>query len=135
MSRSMPIAFKGATTPPPLGRRLRSLIFDVVDESMRPLLKAGDRILVDTAAYRHHVPEVGDIIVFRDPQEPRRRLVKRVAAPVDPARGGGVSVLGTDPEQSRDSRSFGPVPPRLILGKAWYRTGPPGREGSLEQVR
>ncbi len=128
----MPAASDRHRRAPPLGRRLRSLTFDVIDESMVPLLKTGDRILVDTAAYRHQLPHVGDIIVFRDPEEPRRRLVKRVSAPVDPAAGGGVSVLGTDPERSRDSRSFGPVPPRLILGKAWYRIGPQGREGPLE---
>ncbi len=122
----------GHRTPPPLGRRLRSLTFNVVDESMLPVLKPGDRILVDTAAYRREPPQVGDLVVFRDPEEPRRRLIKRVSAPPDLAAGGGLFVLGTAPERSRDSRSFGLVPPDLVLGKAWFRTGPIGREGSLE---
>jgi signal peptidase I len=58
---------------------------EVHDESMRPTLEPGDRLLVDSAAYRDRPPETGDLVVLMDPQVPDRWLVKRVAG-VGPGR-------------------------------------------------
>jgi signal peptidase I len=45
---------------------------------MAPTLLRGDRVLVDQ---RHdYVPEIDDVIVFQDPEEPGESLTKRVAA-------------------------------------------------------
>lgn len=52
----------------------------VFDESMLPTLRPGDRLLVDTHAYRFRRPVIGDIVVLIDPAEPKRWLVKRVGA-------------------------------------------------------
>ena len=136
-------------------RRLRSLRFEVHDESLTPALRPGDRILADP----RWGPGLdrGALVVLRDPEVPARRLVKRVVAlpgetvtwdrngyrligprNADAASGGRVAelraevfVVGDRRELSRDSRAFGPVPLDSILGVVWYRTGPAGRRGRI----
>jgi signal peptidase S26 family len=105
---------------------------------MTPTLEPGDRLLVDTAAYRARPPAIGDLVVFPDPESSGRLLVKRVAgAPTDPgATGGsippgGVFVVGDAPHLSRDSRAFGPVPVGRLVGQVWFRYGPAARRGPL----
>ncbi|HTT15460.1 MAG TPA: S26 family signal peptidase [Thermoplasmata archaeon] len=101
----------------------------VVDESMRPTLRPGDRLLLDRSAYRRAGPRVGDVVVLVDPERPARWLVKRVAA-VDPAARTAV-VLGDAADVARDSRRFGPVPFRLLVGRAYRLYFPPGRARDL----
>ena len=36
-------------------------------------------------------------------------------------------LMGDNRSDSEDSRSFGPVPAKLIIGKVWFRYWPPGR--------
>lgn len=102
---------------------------------MAPTLLPGDRLLVDPGAFRRAAPRVGDLVVVRDPESPRGLLVKRVAAlaPGGAAAPGGprLVLLGDDRERSRDSRHFGPVPVDRVVGRPYYRTGPPGRAGPL----
>jgi len=43
-------------------------------------------------------------------------------------------VLGDNRARSTDSRSFGPVRRRDIVGKAWYRYGPRGRVGTIDGI-
>jgi signal peptidase I len=43
----------------------------------------------------------------------------------------GVFVAGDRPDASRDSRTFGVVPLPDVVGRVWYRSGPPGRRGPL----
>lgn len=92
--------------------------FRVEGDSMCPTLRPGDHLLVNRAAYLLSRPRPGDVVVLRDPEEPGRVLVKRVA---DPADGGSCFVVGDNPAASRDSRRLGPVPRELILGKVWFR--------------
>lgn len=96
----------------------------VVDgPSMEPAYRAGDRVLVNRLAYRRRPPVQGDVIVLRDPEEPRRFLLKRVAAaPQRDANGAWrVYVLGDNAAFSRDSRTFGAVPQRDVIGRAWRK--------------
>lgn len=94
---------------------------------MAPTLLPGDCLYVDPGAYREHPPAPGEIVVTRDPRLPSRHLVKRVRfvpggpAPPDGAivPRGSVYLLGDDPVTSRDSREFGPVPTRLLIGRAY----------------
>jgi signal peptidase I len=130
----------------------------VHDDSMLPVLQPGDRLLVDRRAYRDRPPAVGDIVVLVDPEMPQRWLVKRVAA-VGPGRfrktatgltpaaselasnespapeafvlaEGTVYVTG-DATGSRDSQVFGPVSFGAIVGRAYRRYAPTGRERDL----
>jgi len=94
---------------------------------MVPTLVPEDCLYVDPKAYRTRAPARGEIVVTRDPTEPTRQLVKRVGfvpggpAPPDgttvPA--GSVYLLGDEPNASRDSRAFGPVPCELLVGRAY----------------
>jgi signal peptidase I len=128
---------------------------------MAPELQAGDRLLIDTAAYRGRLPARGDVVVFVDPQAPARWLVKRVAgvgpgrfwatrnglgAPVpsgpDPPPPpdsveavtlpeGTVYVVGNTIGRARDSRSFGPIALATLVGRAYRCYAPAGRRRDL----
>ncbi len=79
---------------------------------MAPTLVKGQGVLVDPRAFRMRAPEVGELVQLRDPREPGRLLVKRVASVEE----GAVFVLGDNPGKSTDSREFGLVPLDMILG-------------------
>jgi nickel-type superoxide dismutase maturation protease len=98
---------------------------EVTGASMRPTLEPGDRLLV--LAWRRI--RAGDLVALADPREPARTLVKRVGR-VDDA---SLTVLGDDPAASTDSRSFGPVPRRTVLGRAVYRYAPGERAGPIKR--
>ena len=87
---------------------------------MEPALRAGDWIVVSTLS---RAPRVGEIVLVRDPRDPKNLMLKRVA--------GACTVLGDCPEGSTDSRTFGQVPLANVLGRAIFRYGPIGRIGWL----
>ena len=91
---------------------------------MEPALRAGDWIVVSSL---RRPPRVGEIVLLRDPRKPERLVLKRVAA----VSGGACTVLGDQPEESTDSRAFGPVPLANVLGRALFRYGPITRMGWL----
>lgn len=90
---------------------------------MRPALDEGDRLLV--VRRRRYRP--GDVVAARDPREPGRVLVKRVAE----IRGDALVLLGDAPEASTDSRTFGSVARTDVLGRAVYRYAPADRVGRI----
>jgi nickel-type superoxide dismutase maturation protease len=98
--------------------------FYVRDTSMQPALRPGDRLLVTTWPR----PRPGDVVVFRDPEATGTFIVKRIEG-FTPE--GGLIVRGDNPNVSRDSRTFGPVPRSLVVGRAIYRYLPGARRGSL----
>ncbi|MCI0777901.1 MAG: nickel-type superoxide dismutase maturation protease [Chloroflexi bacterium] len=102
-------------------RRLRALLpfdrFIVEGESMTPSVSPGERVFVNRAAYWFGPPKAGDLVVLRDPRKPERLLIKRI----DEAHGNSFEVAGDNVDASTDSRTFGPVPADLILGKVWFR--------------
>jgi nickel-type superoxide dismutase maturation protease len=95
---------------------------------MSPTLVPGDWLLADPDAYRRRQPCLGELILVPDPREPARLLVKRVAAV---ASDGWLEVAGDDPDASTDSRTFGPVDPSSVRGRAWFRYWPARRMGRL----
>lgn len=101
-------------------RKIRALLpfdrFEVEGESMTPTLSAGERVFVNKAAYWFSRPQCGDLVVVRDPRDTDRLLLKRIDRPAD----GGWLVLGDNPDASTDSRTFGPVARKLIVGKVWF---------------
>lgn len=108
----------------------------VSGESMAPLLRAGDRVVV-----RRRGPlRIGTVVVAVHPQQPGLLVVKRLSAgPGDVVYGAplgpGDYWLASDnllaaPE---DSRSFGPVGPGSIVGRVRWRYWPltrPRRKGA-----
>jgi signal peptidase I len=115
-------------------------LYKIPSGSMQPQVLVGDRILVDNTAYGRVSPHKGDIIVFVYLDDRSKTYIKRIAALpgeiVSTADGkdfvvphGHVFVLGDNRMHSEDSRKFGPVPLRDILGKArliCWSIGPDG---------
>ena len=109
--------------------------------SMYPTLVPGEYVLFDRLAYRRGPPRRGDVVLATDPREPRRRIIKRVAgAPGEKVTVGGRTwtlaedewlLLGDAPEQSTDSRDFGPVGRGCIQARAWFVYWPPGKARRL----
>lgn len=106
--------------------------FVVQGTSMAPALAPGDRLLVRRRPRRLAIRArgvgargVGALVVVADPRDPRRLVVKRVAAIGED----GVTVLGDNPEASTDSRTYGPVPRAALRGRVVYRYAPAGRAG------
>lgn len=84
---------------------------------MTPSVSPDERVLVSRIAYWFSKPKSGDLVVLRDPREPERLLLKRI----DEAHGNSFEVAGDHAGASTDSRTFGPVPADLILGKVVFR--------------
>lgn len=111
--------------------------------SMTPTLLPGERLLFDRLAYVRRRPKAGDIVLVAHPLRPELLLVKRlVGVPGDVvegrplggnlfgknvSRGGEYWVLGDNESESTDSREFGAVRRRDLLGRAWLRYWPTER--------
>ncbi len=89
-----------------LGRRQR---VRVSGPSMEPTLIAGEFVLVDS----RRSPNVNDIVVARHPDDDELLVIKRVAA-VEPD--GRLTVSSDNPDAGTDSRAWGPLPTRSVLG-------------------
>jgi nickel-type superoxide dismutase maturation protease len=98
--------------------------FVVQDTSMQPLLQPGDRLLV----FQWARPVAGNLVVLVEPDRHLTFAVKRLARV---EANGGLVVMGDNPNVSRDSRDFGPVPRRLVVGTVVYRYWPRARRGQL----
>ena len=81
---------------------------------MLPTLKNGDTVMIAPTA----TVEVSDIVLARHPYKQSVKMLKRVAA-IDES--GRYSLVGDNPSESTDSRSFGTVSPEHIEGKAVCR--------------
>lgn len=83
---------------------------------MRPLLNAGDEVLVDPQAYRSQPPRIGDIVVARHPVQFDLQIIKRIMGVLED---GSYQLLGdnSDPSQNSPCR----VPRKLILGRVTSR--------------
>ncbi len=114
---------------------------------MAPAIEPGDWLLVDPTSVRW--PRRGSVVVFREP-DGGGLAVKRVAAgPGDRvAFAQGYLELAEDEAwllsdattettaelgfgEPVDSRSYGPVPLELLVGRAWFRYAPVRRLGRI----
>jgi nickel-type superoxide dismutase maturation protease len=100
----------------------------VAGDSMRPALRPGERLLAVAVPTRFLRP--GDVVIACDPRAPERVLVKRAAA----ISADGVILVGDNPAASTDSRTLGPVPRDLVLGRAVLRYAPQARAGWLRRT-
>ena len=87
---------------------------------MQPTLSHGMTILVDTGVYRHHGPQINDIVLAQHPFEPQNKMIKRITAITEDGR---YFLQGDNPDtlETTDSRSFGPIQRDQILGKITHR--------------
>ena len=84
-------------------------------QSMKPTLRDGEVVLVD----RNARVGVGDIVVAKHPIE-EGEVVKRIARITDH---GHYFLIGDNPDDSIDSRHYGPVTRQYIKGKVVARMG------------
>jgi signal peptidase I len=52
--------------------------FLVNGQSMEPNFENGDYLIIDEISYRFHEPQRGEVIVFRYPDDPSKRFIKRI---------------------------------------------------------
>ncbi len=81
---------------------------------MLPEYAEGDQVLVNPHAWKQRKPEPGDVALLEHPRQPEFYIIKRISH-VDAE--GRYFVLGDNPTLSTDSREFGAVDSRLLLGK------------------
>lgn len=97
-------------------------VVEVRGRSMAPTILPRDRLLVARARAR-----VGDVVLAKDPREPHRELIKRVAR-LGPY---GVTLCGDNPAASTDARAFGAVTAETVAWRAVLRYWPPDRIGLI----
>lgn len=88
--------------------------------SMQPLLQPGDEILYHPRAYQTQLPQVGDVIIARHPEQATLVMIKRVAA----IENQHYWLLGDNRLESTDSRNFGWVNASCLLGKVQCQFSP-----------
>ncbi len=111
--------------------------FIVQGSSMVPTFQNGDYLIIDEITYRFREPERGEVIVFRYPKNPSQFFIKRIVGLSGETVGGIILaqdeyyVLGDNNSASSDSRYWGPVKSKLIIGRAILRLWPPSSLGLL----
>lgn len=98
-----------------LGKRKR---LRVAGDSMLPLLRSGNEILYAPRAYQKSLPQVGDIVVTHHPQQPKLLIVKKVQ---EVTVVGDCFLIGYNPAASTDSRHWGLISYKQLLGKVTNR--------------
>ncbi len=104
--------------------RSRFKRYEIDGQSMAPALRPGDFVIVDRQAFALRAPRPGDVVLAHDPRDPARMLVKRIASV---NADGGLWLAGDNPDDSTDSREFGPVPAGAIVGQVRWRYWPLSR--------
>jgi nickel-type superoxide dismutase maturation protease len=92
-------------------------VFRVEGDSMTPVLRSGDLVLVNS----HAEIGIGDIVVARHPFKQSVTIIKRVA---EILAGERYFLLSDNSKESADSRQFGAILRKDILGKAEARIKP-----------
>ena len=89
-------------------------IFLIEGDSMFPALKNGDLVLINPNAEI----AVGDIVLARHPFKKSVKIIKRIAEILPDEK---YFLVGDNPSESSDCRSFGAIRSEDILGKAICR--------------
>ncbi|MEO8208075.1 MAG: S26 family signal peptidase [Chloroflexota bacterium] len=123
----------------------------VAEGSMLPTIAPGDWLLIDPTVRRW--PRPGSLVVFREPNTDTLAIKRVLARSGERAPfNGGFIVIGEDeawltsdatPTVAAaagfgppiDSERYGPVESGRLVGRVWFRYGPPGRIGRLGRTR
>lgn len=97
--------------------------FRVTGISMQPTLNPGEEILIDPQAFQKRSPQINDLVVASHPQQPDLEIVKRVSKIAKSDTGDRFFLLGDNLNHSSDSRSFGLVTKKQIIGRVTTRFG------------
>ncbi|NOY35371.1 MAG: signal peptidase I [bacterium] len=106
---------------------------------MAPTFATGDYLIVDEFSYHFRQPKKEEVIVFHYPLSPSTFFIKRViGVPGSTLEIEGKEikvgkneyfVMGDNREASFDSRNWGAVPEKLIVGRAFVRLWPVNKLG------
>ncbi|HEX7456163.1 MAG TPA: signal peptidase I [Candidatus Nanoarchaeia archaeon] len=88
--------------------------FILKGHSMEPTFREGDRVLINTFAYLFSKPKPGDIIAFQLPSQRDKILLKRIEGVIGDNQ---YFIAGFNKVDSQDSRHFGPIHHKQVLGK------------------
>jgi nickel-type superoxide dismutase maturation protease len=80
---------------------------------MMPAFEPGDVVLLGPSPQADPFAMTGDVVVARHPFRRNTHILKRVEHLTEE---GGLFLMGDDPEESTDSRSFGSIDPSAVLG-------------------
>jgi nickel-type superoxide dismutase maturation protease len=86
--------------------------YNISGNSMSPTFSAGDIIFVNRLSYLFVRPQVDDIVALHDPRD-GKVLIKRIIK----IEGKGYFIQGDNKNSSTDSRVFGMIGKKAILGK------------------
>lgn len=89
--------------------------YTIKGDSMRPTYEPGDRVYVNRLAYLFKKPKIGDIVVIKHPKNKRKKIIKRITKTTHL----GYFLVGDNKNQSTDSRYFGIVKKKDIIGKVF----------------
>ncbi|MEJ6828224.1 MAG: nickel-type superoxide dismutase maturation protease [Synechococcus sp. ArSW.bin.68] len=103
----------------------RRRVMQVDGYSMWPTLKPKDRVILRPLNQHSELPAIGTIIVCIHPQQPSRRVIKRLSCVTD----NQLTILGDCPDASTDSRQWGRIPKACLIGEVVALASTP-----LEQI-
>lgn len=84
---------------------------------MLPAFKSGDLVLVNRLAYFFGLPKVGDLVILKR----QKYIIKRIAKINPSADGKKIFVVGDNKKESTDSRNFGWINKKEIIGKVMLK--------------
>lgn len=80
---------------------------------MNPVFKSGDIVLVNRSSYIFSNPKIGDSVVLKK----GKYIIKRIAKIKD----NNFFVVGDNKKASTDSRQFGWIKKKEIVGKVFFK--------------
>jgi len=80
---------------------------------MEPTLREDDKVVVNRFAYFFIRPKEGDVVVVYHPKDRRKKMIKRIKKSTHL----GYFLIGDNLNKSTDSRNFGVVQKKDIIGK------------------